>query len=196
MREGLALYGDHKGLIISNSTPFRWLITPKRLFPLPETAVPSIELVNCLPKCLLPPAPHGHDFTVWRFTATNLGSRSGLQREMGRQIDKTWRRKFYGRSQESSFLNVKPCYCAIHKCFNPVPLFATVRHCSTSFKVQIQLDHFCIGDESYIDVYLGLIWATAKIPGQSKGEQGVKNQLRGLNVLNSPEPLKQLWLAK
>jgi hypothetical protein len=44
--------------------------------------------------------------------------------------------------------------------------------------------------------FLGLILATAKIPGMSKGEQGVKNQLKGINLLNSPEPLKQLWLAK
>jgi hypothetical protein len=33
--------------------------------------------------------------------------------------------------------------------------------------------------------------ATAKIPGMSKGEQGVKNQLKSLILLNSPEPLKQ-----
>ena len=30
---------------------------------------------------------------------------------------------------------------------------ATARHCLTSFKVEIQLDHFCIGDGSYIDVH-------------------------------------------
>ena len=30
---------------------------------------------------------------------------------------------------------------------------ATVHHCLTSFKVKIQLDHFCIGDRRYIDVY-------------------------------------------
>jgi hypothetical protein len=29
----------------------------------------------------------------------------------------------------------------------------TVCHCLTSFKVKIQLDHFCIGDGSYIDVH-------------------------------------------
>ena len=35
---------------------------------------------------------------------------------------------------------------------------ATVCHCSTRFKVEIQLDHFCIGDGSYIDVHK-FIWA-------------------------------------
>ena len=30
---------------------------------------------------------------------------------------------------------------------------ATVCHCLTSFNVKIQLDHFCIGDGSYIDVH-------------------------------------------
>ena len=35
---------------------------------------------------------------------------------------------------------------------------ATVCHCSTSFKVKIQLDHFCIGDGSYIDIHK-FIWA-------------------------------------
>ena len=30
---------------------------------------------------------------------------------------------------------------------------ATVRHCLTSFKVKIQLDHFFIGDGSYIDIH-------------------------------------------
>ena len=35
---------------------------------------------------------------------------------------------------------------------------ATVRHCSTSCKVTIQLDHFCIGDWSNIDVHK-FIWA-------------------------------------
>ena len=30
---------------------------------------------------------------------------------------------------------------------------ATVCHCLASFKVKIQLDHFCIGDGSYIDVH-------------------------------------------
>ena len=34
--------------------------------------------------------------------------------------------------------------------------------------------------------------ATAKIPGMSKGEQGVKNQFKGINLLISPEPSKQL----
>ena len=34
--------------------------------------------------------------------------------------------------------------------------------------------------------------ATAKIPGMSKVEQGVKNQFKGINMLSSPEPLKQL----
>ena len=34
---------------------------------------------------------------------------------------------------------------------------ATVRHCSTSFKVKIQPDHFCIGNGSYIDVHK-FIW--------------------------------------
>ena len=37
-----------------------------------------------------------------------------------------------------------------------------------------------------------LILAKAKIPGMSKGEQGVKNPFKGINLLNSPEPLKQL----
>ena len=32
----------------------------------------------------------------------------------------------------------------------------------------------------------------AKIPRMSKGEQGVKNQFKGTNLLKSPEPLKQL----
>ena len=66
---------------------------------------------------------------------------------------------------------------------------ATVRHCWTIFKVKIQLYHYCIGNGSYI----GLILATAKIPGMSKGEQGVKNQFKGISFLISPEPLKQLW---
>ena len=39
---------------------------------------------------------------------------------------------------------------------------------------------------------MGLILSTAKIPGMGKGEQGVKNQFKGLNLINSPEPLKQL----
>ena len=43
--------------------------------------------------------------------------------------------------------------------------------------------------------YLGLILAAAKIPGLSKGEQGGKNQFKGINLLSSPEPLKQLWLV-
>ena len=34
----------------------------------------------------------------------------------------------------------------------------TVCHCLTSFKVKIQLDHFCIGNVSYIDVHK-FIWA-------------------------------------
>ena len=35
---------------------------------------------------------------------------------------------------------------------------ATVRNCLTSFKVKIQLDHFCIGDGSYIDIHK-FFWA-------------------------------------
>ena len=35
---------------------------------------------------------------------------------------------------------------------------ATVRHCLTSFKVKLQLDHYYFGDESYIDVHK-FIWA-------------------------------------
>ena len=35
----------------------------------------------------------------------------------------------------------------------------------------------------------GLILATAKIPGISKGEKGGKNQFKGINLLSSPEPL-------
>ena len=34
--------------------------------------------------------------------------------------------------------------------------------------------------------------ATAEVPGMSKGEQGVENQFKGINLLSSPEPLKQL----
>ena len=34
----------------------------------------------------------------------------------------------------------------------------TVCHCLTNFIVKIQLDHFCIGDGTYIDVHK-LIWA-------------------------------------
>ena len=41
--------------------------------------------------------------------------------------------------------------------------------------------------------FLGLILATAKIPGMSKGEQGVKSYFKGKNLLNSPKSLKQLW---
>ena len=68
------------------------------------------------------------------------------------------------------------CECSLTQLFQAG---ATVCHCLTSFKVKIQLDYFCIGDGSHIDVrkfFLGLILATAKIPGMSKGEQGVKNQ--------------------
>ena len=39
---------------------------------------------------------------------------------------------------------------------------------------------------------MGLILASATIPGMSKGGQGVKNLFKGINLLNSPEPLKQL----
>ena len=35
--------------------------------------------------------------------------------------------------------------------------------------------------------------ATSKIPWMSKGEEGVQNQFKGINLLNSPESLKQLW---
>ena len=42
---------------------------------------------------------------------------------------------------------------------------------------------------------MGLILATAKIPGMSKGEQGVKTQFKSMNLLISPEPLKQLCIA-
>ena len=61
--------------------------------------------------------------------------------------------------------------------------------------MKIRLDHYCIGDGSYIDVhkfFLGIILATAQIPGMSKDEQGVKNQFKGMSFLISPEPLKQL----
>ena len=44
-------------------------------------------------------------------------------------------------------------------------------------------------------VYLGLILATAKRPGMSNGEQGVKNQFKGMSLLISHEPLKQLCEA-
>ena len=38
--------------------------------------------------------------------------------------------------------------------------------------------------------------ATAKTPGMSKDEQGVKNHFKGINLLSSVEPLKQLcnWI--
>ena len=35
---------------------------------------------------------------------------------------------------------------------------ATVCHCLTSFNVKIHLDHYCIGDGSYIDVH-EFMWA-------------------------------------
>ena len=38
---------------------------------------------------------------------------------------------------------------------------------------------------------MGLIFATAKIPGMSKGEQGVKNQFTVITLFSSPEALKQ-----
>ena len=41
-------------------------------------------------------------------------------------------------------------------------------------------------------VNLDQIFATAKIPGMSKDEQGGKNQIKVINQLSSPEPLKQL----
>ena len=48
--------------------------------------------------------------------------------------------------------------------------------------------------------FLGLILASAKIPEMSKGEQDVKHQFKGKNLLSNPEPLKQLclrsWLIK
>ena len=44
--------------------------------------------------------------------------------------------------------------------------------------------------------FLGLILATAKIPGMSKGEQGVKNQLKGINLLNSPESLNNKGITR
>ena len=42
---------------------------------------------------------------------------------------------------------------------------------------------------------MGLFWATAKILGMSKGEQGVKNQFKDMSLLISPEPLKQLCIT-
>ena len=41
---------------------------------------------------------------------------------------------------------------------------------------------------------LSQILATSKIPGMSKGEQGVKNHFKGINLLSCAEPLKQFWL--
>ena len=38
--------------------------------------------------------------------------------------------------------------------------------------------HYCS------QVYLGLILATTKIPGMSKGEQGVKNHFKVINLVN------------
>ena len=57
---------------------------------------------------------------------------------------------------------------------------ATVRHCLKSFKVKIQLDHYCIGDGSYIDVYKSYKsnLATDIIPGMRKGEQGVNKRYK------------------
>ena len=49
--------------------------------------------------------------------------------------------------------------------------------------VKIQLNHFCIGDGSYIDFhkfFWGLIFA--KIPGMCKGEQSVKNEFKGITL--------------
>ena len=56
-----------------------------------------------------------------------------------------------------------------------------------------QNKYFIIG--TYAQVYpsgLSGLLGTAKIPGMSKAEQGVKNQFKGINLLSSPEPLKQL----
>ena len=63
-----------------------------------------------------------------------------------------------------------------HLMQSEVTTVSSLCHCLTCFKVKIQLDLYCIGDGSYIDVYLGLILAKAKIPRMSKGEQGVKNK--------------------
>ena len=54
---------------------------------------------------------------------------------------------------------------------------ATVCHCLTSFKVKIQLDHCCIGNGNYIDVHKFISY------------------FKGKNLLNSPEPLKQLLIV-
>ena len=35
----------------------------------------------------------------------------------------------------------------------PFQAGATVRHCLISFKVKIQLDHYCIGNGSYISLF-------------------------------------------
>ena len=47
-------------------------------------------------------------------------------------------------------------YCT--RCAQLFQAGPTVRHCLTSFKVKIHLDHYCIGDGSYIDVNK-FIWA-------------------------------------
>ena len=52
---------------------------------------------------------------------------------------------------------------------------------------EIQLDHICICDGSYIDVYK-FFWPNLV----TKDEQGVKNQFKGINLFHSPEPSKRL----
>ena len=54
---------------------------------------------------------------------------------------------------------------------------ATVRHCSTSLKVKIQLDHFCIGDGSYIDVHK-FIWASSRLQPKYQGWAMVSKVLK------------------
>ena len=45
---------------------------------------------------------------------------------------------------------------------------ATVRHCWTIFKVEIQRYHYCIGDGSYIDVHK-FIWALSWLQPNYQG---------------------------
>ena len=45
-------------------------------------------------------------------------------------------------------------------------------------------------------MYLGLIFATAKVPGMSKAEEGVKSQFKGINLLSRPETAVRGWDKK